>query len=586
MFFRKHAFTVKIICLLLFASIIPLLLVNRVWYRVSTNNLVDKIAEQSESMMKQLNMNLGNYINNIEISAISVAFDDDVKEILFSQQELSVDKYKENAEFLEKELNKVVYNNATISRITMLTDIYQVNSSGEPVDRTEFEGKPWYKQFVSSGKLTGLTGVYYRDYGRGKEEPTLAYIQRIPRVTGETARIIVVEIRYAKIRRFFSDIVNGGENKLFVFDNENIIYSPEGFLDSSEITDELRDLIRQAKKCEESCDYEYQGSEHLLFKKNIIFTSWTVVELVDKDMLFSSANSIVSWLNKMILVLVVLLITISACFIYHMIKPLSQIEEYMKKVEQNQFDIRFRDISEDELGRIKAGFNKMIGHIEYLLQDIERKETEKREITIKALKAQINPHFLYNTLNIIRWRAVMAGNETIGNMIVTLIQTMEFNGKRKEEFVTVRDEIDNVKNYVQLLKYHYEDKFDVVYDVDDTVSECYICKLVLQPLVENSVFHGIIPKKKMGEIIIRVKREGEIISFMVRDNGVGMNEQQEKNIEQGIGYSNVNDRIRYYFGEEHSIKVKNIYGEGVTIYFSIPIITSLPYYREVMREEG
>lgn len=586
MFFRKHSFKVKIISLILFFSLIPILLVNLIWYRSSTNSLADKIVERSESLMKQLDMNLGNFINNIGISVISVAFDEDVEKILFSREELSQEAYEENYELLQKELTKVVYNNLTISRISLLTDAYQVDSTGEEMDRTEIENRSWYQEFKSSGKIMDLTEIYYKDYGYGKQEPTIAYLQRImsPSIS-YTAGVIIVEMRYAKIKKFFNDISGDEENQLFVFDNHNIIYSPDGFYDSDHITDEQKKLIDQTKKMDEPCDYQYMGRDYILIKKNIASTGWTVVELIDKEGLFSAADSVGSLLSRIILAFVVVLIFGAFVFVYRMLKPLSQMEEYMKKVEQNQFDVRFTDLSEDEFGRIKMGFNKMIEHIDDLLHDIEKKETEKREIAIKALKAQINPHFLYNTLNIIRWRAVMAGNETIGNMIVTLIHTMEFNGKRKEEFVTIKDEIDNVKNYVQLLKYHYENKFNVTYDLDHSVMDFYVCKLILQPLVENSVFHGIIPKKEMGEIRISVKRQDNSIVFSVKDNGVGMNREQESEVMNGIGLSNVNDRICYYFGSEHRLTVENVQGKGVNIHFSVPIIKSLPYERMVMKEE-
>lgn len=582
---RKHAFIIKIIGLLVFFSIIPLLLLNLIWYRVTTNSLADKIKNQSENMLQQLNLNLRNYINNIEISAISIAFDDDVQKIMLSKERPSEEECLENSTFLYKQLNKAVYNNAAISRITLLTNDYQINSVGEKADLEEFEAYSWYCDFMESGKLTDLTEVYYKDYGSGKKEPTLAYIQRINHTNTNTAiGFIIVEMRYAKVRQHFSDIANDSINKVFVFDGNDIIYSPDGFRSAKETTDEQKDLIKQVKKADDFCDLVYQGNDCILIKKDIVFTGWTVVELIDKEELFSSADSMVNWLLKSIMALVVILIAVAVWMVYHMIKPISQIEDYMKKVEQNQFDVRFTDVSEDEFGRIKTGFNKMIDHIEILLHDIEEKEAEKREITIKALRAQINPHFLYNTLNIIRWRVVMAGNETASNMIVALIQTMEFNGKRKEEFVTVKDEIDNVKQYVQLLKYHYENKFEVIYDVDETAEDCYVCKLILQPLVENAVFHGILPKKGFGKIWVSVKKEDDLLLFEIRDSGVGMSKEQEEKLTLGIGFSNVNDRLKYYFGEEHRIKVENSQGEGVTMRFSIPVILSLPYYRAVMKE--
>lgn len=310
--------------------------------------------------------------------------------------------------------------------------------------------------------------------------------------------------------------------------------------------------------------------------------------MLDKNSLFSAENQTINQLNLMILCLVAVLAAVALLMLFYMLKPLYQIERYMRKIQQGQLEVRFEHITRDEFGQIKAGFNRMMDHITKLLTDIEKKEEEKREIAVQTLRAQITPHFLYNTLNIIRWKAVLAGNNTVGDMIVTLIRAMEFNGNRKEEFVTIRDEIDNVRNYIRLLEYHYEGQFEVVWELDEMAMECYICKLLLQPLVENAVFHGIIPKKEKGIIRIGVKREKEEIVFEVADNGVGMTEEQEEKICQGIGFSNVNGRLQYYFGKEHGIILHNVRGKGVALRFSIPVIEALPYDRAVLRgkEDG
>lgn len=169
----------------------------------------------------------------------------------------------------------------------------------------------------------------------------------------------------------------------------------------------------------------------------------------------------------------------------------------------------------------------------------------------------------------------MAGNNLIGKMIVTLIKTMEFNGKRKEEFVTFRDELSHISNYVQLLKYHYEDQFEVEYRVDEEVYDLYTFKLLLQPLIENAVFHGIVPKEDTGKIQIDIHRKDDILECSVMDDGVGMEEEQLADIDHGIGFSNVNARLCYYYGAQYRLFVESSPGKGTKVSFCVPVIRSI-----------
>lgn len=314
--------------------------------------------------------------------------DDEVKEILHSGSTLDVEAYKANQEKLERKLNMAVYNNMTISRISMITDLYHVDSTGEKINIDKFEREDWYQSFKASGKFVDFTEIYKTDYGHGKQEATIAYLQRITRPpTVQMTGVFVVEIRYSKIKKLFRDIVEEGENQLFVLDNDKIIYSPEGYFGASQLSDGQKRLIKDAGELENGENYRYQNKDYVLIKKGILSTGWTVLELLDKNSLFSAENQTINQLNLMILCLVAVLAAVALLMLFYMLKPLYQIERYMRKIQQGQLEVRFEHITRDEFGQIKAGFNRMMDHITKLLTDIEKKEEEKREIAVQTLRA-------------------------------------------------------------------------------------------------------------------------------------------------------------------------------------------------------
>ena len=584
MFFRRYGFTTKIIALLLFCSIVPLIIVNTAWRQRSIGTLTERSVVESEVLMEQLGRNLGNYLNSVAVSAFSVTFDDQIKDILSMQQHVTEEAYEDNCEFLKQELNRMKYNNSVISRASILSGRYAVSSDPSGFDRGMIEEETWYQEFEASGKYVDVTAVYYGDYGKNTREASIAYLQKISHpITNTPVGICVIEIRYAKISALLQDTMQGNENLLFIADEHSLIYSPKGFMDVSETDPEDRELIYCARKSVDSCDYKYNEKDMILICRDVQFTGWMIIELVDKEMLYASINSIFHSFNNAIVILICVLVGVSIIILYRIMRPIKQIVEKTELVEQDCFDIRFTEVRRDEFGLIEAGFNKLVSHVEELLERIEKQEAEKREIVVKTLRAEINPHFLYNTLNVIRWRASIAGNQTVSDMIVSLIKTMEYNGKRKEEFVQIRDEIDSVRNYVQLLEYHYEDRFQVNYDIDASVLDYYICKMTIQPLVENAVFHGIEPQEEKGSILISINRQGESVLFIVKDDGVGMTEKQKQNFMQGIGVSNVNDRLCYYFGEQCAIQVESEYGKGTKVQFRQPVILSDPVDRSVLK---
>ena len=232
------------------------------------------------------------------------------------------------------------------------------------------------------------------------------------------------------------------------------------------------------------------------------------------------------------------------------------------------------DTSVTEAEILSRGFNKMLSHIRELIGDIRREEQEKNAIEIKMLQAQINPHFLYNILNVIRWKAVMHGEETISSMLLSLIRLLEFSGKKTGTFVTIEKELEHASSYINLIRYQYQDDFEIVYDVDPEALSCYTVKFILQPLLENALFHGIEPLDEKGQILLSIRRNEDGICFVIEDNGVGMPEDIQHNLSafRGLGLFNVCERLEKHYGEQSALQIESQKGAGTRISFQIPVI--------------
>lgn len=269
-------------------------------------------------------------------------------------------------------------------------------------------------------------------------------------------------------------------------------------------------------------------------------------------------------------------------------KPVALLNSQVKKIGNGDFSPNPSIESEDELGEIGRGINKMSARIANLLDKSVEDEREKKNLEIKMLQAQINPHFLYNTLDSIRWIAVIQKNASIVKMVTALSGLLKNMAKGFNEKVTMRAELDFLSDYITIEKMRYMEMFDVEIDVaEEELYQAKIIKLTLQPLVENAIFSGIEPGGKNGSIKIRIWQQEEKLCISVKDDGVGMTEEKIQDIMNnpqkrkgdtmsGIGLPNVDQRIKLVYGDEYGLRIKSQVGE----YTEILVILPMEYEKE------
>ncbi|MDE7045950.1 MAG: histidine kinase, partial [Acetatifactor sp.] len=274
---------------------------------------------------------------------------------------------------------------------------------------------------------------------------------------------------------------------------------------------------------------------------------------------------------------------LSFLFSGYLTRTMIRLIRHMDVISSGDFSKNPDIESDDELGIIGRQINDMSSHVSVLMEDRIRDEQEKMNLEIKMLQAQINPHFLYNTLDSIKWIATMQRNAGIVKVVSALSSLLKNMAKGFNEKVTVRQELDFLDNYVTIEKIRYIELFDVEISVDDpALYDARIIKLTLQPLVENSIFSGIEPSGKPGLIKIHIYSREQILYISIHDNGIGISEENiarlltdtsrvTRNYMSGIGLPNVDRRIKLVYGPEYGIKIDSEPGVYTCVTVSLPL---------------
>ena len=270
----------------------------------------------------------------------------------------------------------------------------------------------------------------------------------------------------------------------------------------------------------------------------------------------------------MILLCIILIFLISTLLSKIIVSPIEKLSASMEQVEQGNYEIEIVPDSTDEVGQLISSFQKMVCTINNLVNEVLFSKIRQQKYEIEILQSQINPHFLYNSLSLINSKAIIAGQNDISQMarlLSTFYRTMLNKGK---QITTIASELENTKSYIAIQQMMHSQSFDVVYDIDENILEYPIPNLLLQPLAENAIIHGLDHRELPGKAILSIScyQESQDIIFKVMDNGCGMSDEECEQIltkdSKGYGVKNVHQRIQLYYGEEYGLVFHSTKGMG------------------------
>lgn len=427
-----------------------------------------------------------------------------------------------------------------------------------------------------------------------KHEMFITYCQPyIDVVTGDANGVIVVEIGEDIIDSAF--VSGGNEGSVFLLlDKEgHLIYHGQ----NSWITEQ--DLERIEVRMQDSPDSEnaylteedtvvYLEDDILTVYCSSAVTGWTLVGVSSMEDVNRSINFIWVITICVLAAMFLVMMLISIRLVRKFTRPIVELQTAMKSVEEGDLAICLENKGENELSSLVGSFNHMVKRLRALINHIYENQSKLRKLEFRALQAQIKPHFLYNSMDSVAWLLRMGRSEEAANMLQDLSVLFRISLSKGQELIPVRSELKHLNSYLSILSLRYSSRFEATVEVEDGLEDYTALKLMLQPLVENSIYHGVSAEKGVLHIKVSVMDAGEDILFCVEDDGVGMKEEQvealrkqvyqrpdEEDVQTnpeggGYGLRNVDERVKLYFGMEYGLSIDSWLGEGTAITIRIP----------------
>ncbi|GAB1157638.1 sensor histidine kinase [Paenibacillus illinoisensis] len=393
--------------------------------------------------------------------------------------------------------------------------------------------------------------------------------------------ILLVDINFKQMDELSRRVSLGQRGYVYIIDESagNIVYHPQQQLMYMGLKSEN---IEQALVATGSYEDEADGQKRLNTVKSVANIGWKIVGVAYLDEIMTTRQEVNGYLVRVLLVVLILVILVSMLLSSSLTRPIRRMERKMKAVERGDFNVELPVQGPLEVERLSRRFNLMVYKIRTLMNEIIHEQEQKRRLELEALQAQINPHFLYNTLNSVVRMVGMSRNEEVITMITSLSRLFRISLSQGKTIITVREELEHAHHYLTIQQMRFKRKFRFSLDADEDTLECLTLKLVLQPLIENAIVHGIEYHTDEGCIEIRVYRESDQLVFRITDNGVGMTEEQVAGLLQGspivksgagsgVAVRNVHDRIQLYYGEGCGLEFESDLEEGTTVWIRIPV---------------
>lgn len=460
------------------------------------------------------------------------------------------------------------------------------SSDLERITRDPLTAEPWYREAAAHPDTVHL---FSRPIGRNirsvegysaDEIVSIAKAMR-ERVSGQVRGVVLLDLRVSVIANQFQDTSLGQRGFLFISDAQGgIVYAPRNDviyrIPVAAVFETRRPLhmsfAGMGKPSDDALAVDYQ-----ILSQQSNYTGWITSAVISLNETLKEVNSI--RIYSLIIGGLTLALAIIAAFFFtaSIARPVIALEHLMKRAEEGDLAVRFSGSGDDEISRLGGSFNTMISEIGNLIEQVYHDQKVQRESELRILQEQIKPHFLYNTLDTIHWMARERHADDIVSLVEALTTLFRIGLSRGAEMIPLSRELDHTRSYLLIQKARYEDKFDWSIEVDDSLLGVPVLKLILQPLVENAIYHGIKERRGQGNLTVRVWREEDCLILQVRDDGVGLSKVQLQTLNQqlvegygrsevaGYGIFNVNERIRLSFGPEFGVRFRETSDPGCIV---------------------
>jgi two-component system, sensor histidine kinase YesM len=592
-FFRKISIKTKLMCIASIFMLCPIIIIGYFGYVNYSNVMKDKAVSDSQNTARELSGMLSERMSKLNLFAIQIFYDQKIYAANNEYLSGNMDSFSQNVfqQYLQSillsknEFNEILVrfskDNKTFpaSRTSIVITDSELNIDALYNCALKGKGKPqWYVAY-NEGRATG---IYIAKL--------IFDLDEIKTITG----VIALKVDEQYLFEVFNNFISHMKQNISLFsDSGQIIFNFENFETNSQ---QNLDVFLTSKEDMNLKEVKMKNDTAYLLYDTIHPADWKLMIGISENVLLKEVRNIAK------LIVLLCIATIPICFLLinysyiDLIKPLNLLIKRMRQIEKGDIGVIIESKRMDEFGYVFRTFNKMSQEIKYLIDTVYKKQIAMKDAEIKALQAQINPHFLYNTLESINWKAKINGVDEISDMISALSFIIEANLNRSnEKFVPIHREIEYINNYNFLIQKRFGDKIKFNLSVNDETLNFIIPKLVVQPIIENAIYHGLEMKKGGGIIDVAIWTENNILSITVSDNGLGIDEKilnklnvdlsDEKFIgsehndgnSSKIGVLNVHRRLKLLYGEGYGLDISSEIGKGTTVMLKLP--TDLPKER-------
>lgn len=540
--------------------------------------VLDNSKNYTGQLIEQVNSELNSYISYMENISQMVTKNADVTAYMFGSQTNDVQQDRVLSLF-----ETVMDTRADILNIAVVADNGKalINRGNSRLnENVELSDMPWYQETMEAeGKaIVSSSHVQNAIAGSYKWVVTLSKALINPQ-TGKAEGIFFIDLNYSAINTLCEKISLGKRGYIFIEDKKgSLIYHPQQQLVQAGLKTESTDKVLQM---ENGSFIEEEGMESRLYTiRSSEETGWTVAGVSYVRELMKDENKTQVAYLLIATALFILAMALSVVLASEIIRPLAELKESMKEVQKGNFDhAEFVTRGENEIASLGNAFNIMTEKIQDLMEENVQEQIQKRKMELNALQSQINPHFLYNTLDSIIWMGESGKNKEVVLMTSSLAKLLRQSISNEDEIVTIDRELSYTRSYLEIQKMRYRDELEFEMDVDREILKKSIVKLVVQPIVENAIYHGIKNMETKGMIYITGTMDDSKVVLIIQDNGVGMDEQTLEKIldnkhadtkSSKVGVYNVHNRLQLYYGKEYGLSYKSMPECGTTVYITIP----------------
>ena len=592
---RCRSFYIKLVVMFVAIGLLPLLVMGGVIYNTYSSTLYSAMLSNFCRTTNLTAQNLSNLIMEIS-DATEYIYKNNVTDYDYFYELFEDEKLSETGRnaMVTRVLRTILYMNDAIDHVMFFTpDGGQYFSMRPPellVDRERLNG--WYEtSFLPETRAVAILPTHKTDYYVSSDQldftiyRNIMHTGTIQQAGREVLGTLFIDVRADYIGKMLVQADYGEEHQIFLADAKSgqYIYRRDGIYgEENMISDGL-----YLEEMDASGDgYIKRGREYFVYSF-VDGTDWIIIDRINASALDKNYKMIRNSTFALMAIGTVLLLAVYLVYSQKLNQPVSELKEAMGRIEKGNLGVRVQIQSNDELEDIGRGLNRMVENLSSYIQKAYIAEIRQRDAELEALKTQIQPHYLYNTLDVIRMSAVTNDDQVVADMINSLSSQLKYLIGRNGNKVKFREEAECIKNYFRLIEIRYDYQFSLLVNIPEGLLDCFIPHLIIQPVVENAVKHGLRPKKGTGHVVVEARENLDFLEISVMDNGVGINETRlaeikrmlagsdagwSENIkEMSIGLKNISGRIRYLYGEEYGLEIESYEGIGTLIKYWLPL---------------